>query len=58
MFRDPDRMEGGPGDPKDFAEWWAAFKPLARNVLLPIVIAIVVILILSAVGSAVLDALR
>lgn len=58
MFRNVDRMEGGPGDPKDFAEWWSHFRKLGKNVLLPLLIVVVAILLLSAVGSAIISALH
>ncbi|MEV4246959.1 hypothetical protein AB0J63_26545 [Streptosporangium canum] len=33
MFRNVDRMEGGPGDPKNGAEWWRWFKGWPAKVL-------------------------
>lgn len=36
MFRNVDRMEGGPGDPKNVREWWTAFKGWPARVLLAV----------------------
>jgi hypothetical protein len=52
MFRRVEDMEGGPDDPRDFDEWAPGAKKMAKNVLIPLVIVIGVILLISAIGAA------
>ncbi|GAA0370233.1 hypothetical protein GCM10009530_20430 [Microbispora corallina] len=57
MFRRIEDLEGGDGDPRNFDEWASNFKGLSKNVLIPIVITVGVILLLCVVFGAILSGL-
>lgn len=54
MFRNVDRMEGGPGDPKTVREWWGHFKGWPARVL----ILIVALFLLSVMYTVITQAIN
>ncbi|WP_326646689.1 hypothetical protein OG884_18855 [Streptosporangium sp. NBC_01755] len=51
-------MEGGPDDPRDFDEWATGFRKTFKNVLLPLLIVVGVIVLISLVGGALTGAIN
>jgi hypothetical protein len=53
MFRNVDRMEGGPGDPRTPREWWRNFKGWPARFLLVVGSVFVVAVVYTIVSEAI-----